>query len=244
MQLNCDLGESFGAWQMGDDAQVMPYIDMANIACGFHAGDPVVIAQTLALAKQHNVSVGAHPSYPDLPGFGRRSMQLTSAQLVANWHYQIAALEGMAKTQGLVLHHVKAHGALYNDMMTNPELLNTLLEATATYSKQLIFVLQATPQYSQHQKLAQQHGIAIMFEAFCDRQYESDGTLMNRRKAGAVLGHNEMLAQVERMVTHHQVITATGTVLSLPIDTLCVHGDNETGVLAIPSIRKQVHYAV
>lgn len=244
MQLNCDLGESFGAWRMGDDKRVMPYIDMANIACGFHAGDPVVIAQTLALAKQHNVAIGAHPSYPDLAGFGRRSMQLTKEQLVTNWHYQVAALEGMAKTQGLALHHVKAHGALYNDMMANPELLTTLLEATAAYSRQLVFVLQATPQYSQHQALAQQHGITLMFEAFCDRRYESDGALVNRRKAGAVLSHNEMLAQVERMVKHKQVVTAEGTVLDLAIDTLCVHGDNETGVSAIPSIREQVHHAV
>ena len=123
MKLNCDLGESFGSWKMGLDDQVMPHINMANIACGFHGGDPDVIATTLTLAKKNNVTVGAHPSYPDLQGFGRRSMALTTSELTNCIQYQIAALEGMAKIQGITLSYVKPHGALYNDMMANNDVL-------------------------------------------------------------------------------------------------------------------------
>ena len=137
MKLNCDLGESFGAWKMGLDDQVMPHIDMANIACGFHAGDPSVMANTLKLAKQHNVMIGAHPSYPDKQGFGRRSMNLSVAELTQCLHYQIAALDGMAKVQGLTLRYVKPHGALYNDMMTNQQLLTTVMGAVASYPANL-----------------------------------------------------------------------------------------------------------
>ena len=120
MKLNCDLGESYGSWQMGLDAEVMPHIDMANIACGFHAGDADVMARTLALAKQHGVVIGAHPSYPDLQGFGRRSMALSHSEIVNCMRYQIAALDGMALSAGVTLSYVKPHGALYNDMMAKP----------------------------------------------------------------------------------------------------------------------------
>ena len=123
MLLNCDLGESYGSWTMGMDEDVMPHIDQANIACGFHAGDPLTMRSTLALAARHGVSIGAHPAYPDLVGFGRRSMNLSADELIATVHYQVAALEGMALSQGLELAYVKPHGALYNDMMAKPEVM-------------------------------------------------------------------------------------------------------------------------
>ena len=144
MKLNCDLGESFGAWKMGLDDCVMPHIDMANIACGFHAGDSDVIASTLALAKQNTVEIGAHPSYPDKQGFGRRSMTLTAQELSNCLHYQIAAIEGMAKLQGLTLSYVKPHGALYNDMMKDENLLLTVIKAIASYSPKLKLMIPAT----------------------------------------------------------------------------------------------------
>src|SRR5690606_37319966 len=137
MKLNCDLGESFGSWQMGLDADVMPYIDMANIACGFHAGDADVMAKTLQLAKQHGVAVGAHPSYPDLQGFGRRSMALSASEIINTMRYQIAALDGMALSAGVALSYVKPHGALYNDMMSKPAEFEAVLDVGAGSIKSL-----------------------------------------------------------------------------------------------------------
>ena len=147
MKLNCDLGESFGAWTMGLDCEVMPYIDQANIACGFHAGDPLVMQKTLALAKQCNVTIGAHPSYPDLVGFGRRSIACSSDEIIALIHYQVAALAGMASIQGLSIDYVKPHGALYNNMMRKPEVLNAILTALSQYPNKLALMLQANARY-------------------------------------------------------------------------------------------------
>jgi UPF0271 protein len=148
MLLNCDLGESFGSWTMGQDARAMTHIDQANIACGFHAGDPLVIKRTLALAKQHEVMVGAHPAYPDLVGFGRRSMHCSSQEITAFMHYQIAALEGMAACQGLRLSYVKPHGALYNDMMSKDSVRQAIMQAV---SSQLAIKINVTSQCQRRQ---------------------------------------------------------------------------------------------
>lgn len=161
MKLNCDLGESFGAWQMGLDDEVMPHIDMANIACGFHGGDSDVMANTLALAKQHKVMIGAHPSYPDKQGFGRRSMVLTPQELSNCLHYQIAAIEGMARVQGLSLEYVKPHGALYNDMMVDETILTTVMQAVASYPSKLKLMILATANAEQHQQLIIDTGIVF-----------------------------------------------------------------------------------
>ena len=150
--LNCDLGESFGAWKMGLDDQVMPFIDQANIACGFHAGDPIVMKKTLLSAKSHNVVIGAHPSYPDLAGFGRRSMNLPAVEIIAIVQYQIAALAGMAENIDMPITYVKPHGALYNDMMTNGHIRSAVMEAIAGSHLPLAFMLQATPDAETHGK--------------------------------------------------------------------------------------------
>ncbi len=170
MKLNCDLGESFGRWNMGLDKQAMPYIDQANIACGFHAGDPLVIKKTLELAKKHNVSVGAHPSYPDLVGFGRRSMNCSMDEIIAFIHYQIAAIDGVAKSLGLEIEYVKPHGALYNDMMKNEDVREAILIALKSYHRPLKLMIQATPDIKQHRKQAQTFGIKVLSEAFADRK--------------------------------------------------------------------------
>ena len=150
--LNCDLGESFGAWKMGLDDQVMPFIDQANIACGFHAGDPVVIKKTLLAAKRNNVQVGAHPSYPDISGFGRRSMKIPPVELIALLQYQIAALTGMATNLGIEVQYVKPHGALYNDMMADGHIRSAVMEAIAECNQPLAFMLQATPDAEIHRQ--------------------------------------------------------------------------------------------
>lgn len=240
MQLNCDLGESFGAWTMGLDADVMPYIDQANVATGFHAGDPMVIQHTLLLAKKHGVTVGAHPAYPDLVGFGRRSMACSRDEIIAKIHYQVAALDGMARVAGLDLRYVKPHGALYNDMMSREEVRRAILEALAEYHRPLALMMQATPDVEQHRKEADIAGVEVWFEAFADRCYADDGRLLSRRLEGAVHTREKMLAQVEQLCAKGSVTTISGLELVIAADTLCVHGDNAEGVAAIRDIRALV----
>ena len=238
--LNCDLGESFGAWTMGLDADVMPYIDQANIATGFHAGDPMVIQHTLRLAKEHGVTVGAHPAYPDLVGFGRRSMACSREEIIAKLHYQVAAIDGMATIAGIGLRYVKPHGALYNDMMARSDVRKAILEALAEYHRPLALVMQATPEVDAHRKEADTAGIEVWFEAFADRCYDDDGRLLSRRLEGAVHTREKMLEQVQQLCDRGSVTTIGGKELPVAADTLCVHGDNAEGVAAIREIRQLV----
>jgi UPF0271 protein len=240
MLLNCDLGESYGSWTMGLDAEVMPHIDQANIACGFHGGDPLTMRRTLALAAEHGVRIGAHPAYPDLVGFGRRPMNLSADEIIANLHYQVAALEGMANSQQLELEYVKPHGALYNDMMAKQEVRQAIMQAVASYHKPLSLMLQATPEAGQHRQEAEEFGLSLQFEAFADRCYDDDGKLLSRSKPGAVHDRGRMLVQVEQLQRDGTVTTVSGHVIKLQADTLCVHGDNLEGVQAIQAIRALV----
>jgi UPF0271 protein len=252
MLLNCDLGESYGSWTMGQDAKAMPHIDQANIACGFHAGDPLVMQNTLTLAKQHNVMVGAHPAYPDLVGFGRRSMNCSAQEIIAFMHYQIASMEGMAACQGLTLRYVKPHGALYNDMMAKAPVRQAIMRAVSNYptrvsnngtqSPPLKLMLQANAHAQEHLQQAKELELELYFEAFADRCYEDDGSLMARSKAGAVLDHDAMLKQVQQLTQHGTITSASGTTLHLKVDSLCVHGDNDAGIAAIQSIRQLMDY--
>ena len=240
LQLNCDLGESFGAWTMGLDADVMPFIDQANVATGFHAGDPQVMQRTLGMAREHGVTVGAHPAYPDRVGFGRRSMACSEDELIADLHYQIAALDGMAKTARVELAYVKPHGALYNDMMAREDVRAAVLSALASYYRPLALMLQATPSMDAHRTEAEQRGIRVWFEAFADRCYDDDGRLLSRRLPGAVHSKEKMLAQVQQLCESGTVTTVSGNTLPLAADTLCVHGDNADGVAAIRDVRDLV----
>ena len=240
MLLNCDLGESYGSWTMGLDAEVMPHIDQANIACGFHGGDPLTMRKTLALAAEHGVRIGAHPAYPDLVGFGRRPMNLSADEIIANLHYQVAALEGMANSQQLELEYVKPHGALYNDMMAKQEVRQAIMQAVASYHKSLSLMLQATPEVEQHRQEAEEFGLSLQFEAFADRCYDDNGKLLSRSEPGAVHDRGRMLVQVEQLQRDGTVTTVSGHVIKLHADTLCVHGDNLEGVQAIQAIRALV----
>lgn len=238
MLLNCDLGESYGAWTMGHDARAMAHIDQANIACGFHAGDPLVMQNTLALASTHAVMICAHPAYPDLVGFGRRSLNCSVAELSAMITYQIAALDGMAQSMGLQLNYVKPHGALYNDMMACKKIRSIIMQTVSTYWRPLRLMLQSTPEASKHQTEADQYGIQLWYEAFADRCYTDDGKLMPRSCTGAVHSHDQMMAQVKQLVQDGSITTSSGRILSLQVDTLCVHGDNDAGISAIKAIRQ------
>lgn len=237
MLLNCDLGESFGNWQMGMDELVMPHIDQANIACGFHAGDPLVMQQTLSLAKQHGVEIGAHPAYPDIQGFGRRSLNCSKAEIIAFMHYQIAALDGMARMQDVEITYVKPHGALYHDMMVNTEVRVAIMQAIADFHRPIALMLQATPQFYQYQKHAEQYDLALLSEAFADRCYDDSGKLLSRTQLGAVHNKEKMLAQVKQLKEQGTVTSINGKVLTLNPDSLCVHGDNLDGVTAIEQIK-------
>jgi 5-oxoprolinase (ATP-hydrolysing) subunit A len=240
MLLNCDLGESYGSWTMGTDAAVMPYIDQASIACGFHAGDPLTMHHTLGLAAAHGVAIGAHPAYPDVVGFGRRSMALSRKEIIANLHYQVAALEGMAQSLGLALTYVKPHGALYHDMMARSEVRAAIIEAMTSYHRPLALMVQATVQAAAHRAEAAAAGVQLLFEAFADRCYADDGSLVHRHQAGAVLNRERMLAQVAQLQRESTVTTVNGNIIPLQVDTLCVHGDNPEGVRCIAAIRALV----
>ena len=240
LSLNCDLGESFGAWKMGLDDQVMPFIDQANIACGFHAGDPVVIKKTLLAAKRNNVQVGAHPSYPDMSGFGRRSMKIPPVELIALLQYQIAALTGMASNLGIEVAYVKPHGALYNDMMADGHIRSAVMEAISECHQPLAFMLQATPDAETHREEAKAFGLEVLFEAFADRCYDDNGALLSRTKEGAVHSREKMLEQVIQLQQYGTVTTVSGHQLALQADSLCVHGDNMDGVKAIEKIRQLI----
>jgi 5-oxoprolinase (ATP-hydrolysing) subunit A len=237
MLLNCDLGESYGNWIMGVDAAVMPHIDQANIACGFHAGDPLTMRHTLTLAAAHGVAIGAHPAYPDIVGFGRRSMTLSREEIIANVHYQIAALDGMAQSMGLALAYVKPHGALYHDMMARNAVRAAIIEALASYHRPLALVVQATAQAAAHRTEAAAAGVQLLFEAFADRCYADDGSLLHRSQPDAVHNRARMLAQVAQLQQDSSVTTVNGNIIPLQVDTVCVHGDNPEGVRCIEAIR-------
>ncbi|RHW74919.1 5-oxoprolinase subunit PxpA [Colwellia sp. RSH04] len=242
MKLNCDLGESFGSWKMGLDSKVMPYIDQASIACGFHAGDPLTLVNTLNLAAKHNVDIGAHPSYPDIVGFGRRSMQCSQEELSAMMLYQIAAVDGVAKSQSLSLTYVKPHGALYNDMMKNEPIRQTILQSISQYNQSgdraLKLMIQATPKFSQHQDEAKRYKVELLAEAFADRCYADDGSLLSRQHEKAIHTQEKMLQQVKQLKEQGTITTVQGKTIALTVDSLCVHGDNMAAVKLIANIKE------
>lgn len=241
MWLNCDLGESYGAWKMPVDSAIMPLIDQANIACGFHAGDPVTLQQSLAEAIKNKLSLGAHPSYPDREGFGRRSMAMSNPEIIAALQYQISALSGMATVQGGQITYVKPHGALYNDMMQQRHLREAVFEAVGSFGHhQLSLMVQAHPDYEQLQQEAQQYNVDLMFEAFADRRYTDEGYLVSRNCAGAVLSYDDAIAQTQRLINEGIIVTQNHRKLKLKVDTLCVHGDTAGAVAMAKTIRQQI----
>ena len=243
--LNCDIGESFGSWTMGLDAEVMPFIDCANIACGFHAGDPSIMRKTVALALAHNVKVGAHPAYQDLVGFGRRSMACSAQELQDLLHYQIGALDGICRAQGTRVSYVKPHGAMYNDMMANPEQLRAVVQAVAAYDGNLPLMLMATRDNRAAQAIGDEFGVTLWFEAFADRAYDSAGRLVSRQLPGAVHHDPDVIVQQALTLAAGQPLQSNdGSALHLQANTLCVHGDNASSVSAVQRIREALNQQV
>ncbi|MDO8698275.1 MAG: 5-oxoprolinase subunit PxpA [Pseudomonas sp.] len=236
--LNCDMGESFGAWQMGDDAHAMPLVDQANLACGFHAGDPLTIQRSVALAHRHGVSIGAHPSYPDLQGFGRRHMSCSAEEVSALVLYQLGALEGFCRVAGTQLAYVKPHGALYNDLLASDELLNAVLHACAAFRPGLPLMLLARGDNQRERQLAAEVGVPLLLEAFADRAYMADGRLAPRTQAGAVHADSaQILAQALAIARGQAFAAIDGTSLQLRADSLCVHGDHPQALALLRRLR-------
>lgn len=237
--LNCDIGESFGPWQMGMDAEVMPYIDCANIACGFHASDPSTMRKTVALAVSHDVRIGAHPAYQDLVGFGRRSMDCSAQEVEDLLLYQIGALEALCRSQGTRVSYVKPHGALYQDMMRKPDILRAVMRAVASYDKSLPVMLMTTRDNRQAQAIGDEFGISLWFEAFADRAYDAAGFLLARSQPGAVHHDSDVIVNLAVTLAKGETLIASdGSALPLQAHTLCVHGDNAGSVAAVRRIRQ------
>lgn len=235
VDLNCDLGESFGAYKIGLDGDVIPYISSANIACGFHASDPVVMAHTVAMAKEHGCSVGAHPGFPDLMGFGRRQMQITPEEAKDYIIYQVGALAAFCRSQGIQMHHVKPHGALYNMAAVDYDLARAICEGISEVDSELVLLGLAG---SELLKAANDVGLRYASEVFADRAYNEDGTLVSRKLPGAVITDEELAVQrVLRMVKEQKVTSVTGKDITILPDSICVHGDNRKALQFVQKIR-------
>jgi UPF0271 protein len=226
IDLNCDMGESFGVYRIGaDDEKLLELVSSANVACGFHAGDPRIIDETVGLAAKHGVAVGAHPSHHDLRGFGRREVKASPEEVEADIVYQVGAVGAFARAHGVPLVHVKPHGALYNQAVDDFELSRAIARGIARVSRELIFVGLATSEIMR--RAAVGSGLRFAGEAFADRVYNPDGTLQSRRIAGSVITDPEKAArQAVSIATSRSVTAHDGSRVSLEAETLCLHGDN------------------
>jgi len=236
IDLNCDMGESYGNFKIGNDEAVFASISSCNIACGAHGGDPVTIEKTVKLAVKHNVQIGAHPSYPDLAGFGRRKMHLSKEELMATIKSQIAIIDGLSRSHNGLMQYVKPHGALYNSLQNDAEEAAIFTQAVKSYRKDLSIM--GLPKSELH-KMADKHDVNYICEGFIDRLYQNDGSLMPRGKSGAVLTSiDEMIDQFKSIVLDNTVRTGKNEKLRIKVDSLCIHGDNPKIVALLESLSK------
>lgn len=235
--MNCDLGEGYGAFRVGNDPQVMPHITSANVACGFHAGDPVTMARTVDLAKRHGVAVGAHPGYPDLMGFGRREMFLTPEEVKSYTLYQIGSLQAFAKAAGVRVQHLKPHGALYNLAAKDEKTSEGIVEAVREFDNKLIFF---APPKSMLARVAVKAGSRVALEFFADRAYNSDGSLVSRMQPNSIIKEPEKLVErAVRAVKEKSVLAIDRQIVRLgEVHTICVHGDISDAVRLVEALKK------
>lgn len=236
VDLNSDLGESFGAYTLGMDEEILQYVSSANVACGWHAGDAVVMEATVALAKKYGTAVGAHPGFPDLMGFGRRNMVVTPEEAKAYVKYQLGALMAFTQSQGVRLQHVKPHGALYNMAAVDEKLAKAMCEAVYEVDKNILFMGLAG---SKMITAAEAVGLKAASEVFADRAYNEDGTLVSRKLPGSMIKDKDLaIKRVVRMVKEGKVETINGTDISIKADSICVHGDNPKALEFVKNIRE------
>ncbi|MGX0349832.1 5-oxoprolinase (ATP-hydrolyzing) subunit A [Staphylococcus hominis] len=238
VDLNCDLGEAFGNYSFGGDKDIIPLITSANIACGFHAGDENVMNQTVKLAKENHVSIGAHPGLPDLKGFGRRKMDINPTEVYNLIVYQLGALEGFCKVHQTRINHVKPHGALYNMGAKNKDIAKAIAKAIYDFDSAIMLVGLSNSLLISEAKAI---GLKTASEVFADRRYEDNGQLVNRKESDAVITDtDEALKQVLKMVTENKVISRNGKEIDLETDTICVHGDGKNALEFVEQIRKKL----
>ena len=244
IDINCDMGESFGAYTLGMDEMVIRHISSANIACGFHAGDPQVMRKTVQLALKHGVAVGAHPGFPDLAGFGRRNMQCSLEEIQDYVTYQVGALQAFCRAEGGWLHHVKPHGALYNMAAKNPDMVQAIARAIHALDPELPLVVLAGPNAEALRAAAAEEGVQVILEAFPDRAYDADGALRSRNLPGAVI-HDTALAAARAlsMVQQGMIEAHDGSRVAMQVRSLCVHGDNPNPVALAATIRERLEAA-
>lgn len=241
IDLNCDMGESYGRWTLGADEAIMPCISSANVACGFHGGDPHVIRRTVALALKHGVAVGAHPSLPDLIGFGRRVMDVTPAELKDYLCYQMGAVREFCRAAGTDLQHVKPHGILYHMAETQEALAQAIGEAARESGERLILLTLASGKYDAH---CRKMGVRAASEGFADRAYEVDGTLVSRKKPYALITDPaRAAAQAVRMAAEGKVRTHDGVDIDISVQTICCHGDTPGAERIVRAVREAIEKA-
>ncbi len=241
INLNADLGESFGAWKMGEDEALLQVVRSANIACGFHAGDPLVMRHTVRSARAAGVSLGAHPAYPDLQGFGRRPMKLAPAEVEAIVIYQVGALAGVAAAEGGRVTHVKPHGALNNQACEDAALADAIARAVRAIDRELILL---APALSELYRAGERAGLRVAAEVFADRAYTDDGLLVPRGRPGAVIhDHAELVAHVLRMLEAGGIVAQSGKLLPATMDSICVHGDTLGAVASARQLRAALEAA-
>jgi UPF0271 protein len=238
IDLNADLGESFGSFVVGHDAELIPLLTSANVACGFHAGDPRVMDRTVRACREAGVAVGAHPSFPDLVGFGRRVLDVTAHEAETDVLYQVAALAGFCRRHGVTVQHVKPHGALYNQANRSPELARGIAAGIAGCDPGLVLVCQFGTELARAGEAA---GLTVAYEGFVDRAYNPDGSLVSRSVEGSVY-HDPGRAteQALRMIAEGTVAALDGTVVDVRVDTLCAHGDNPEAVAFLGELRERL----
>ena len=235
IDFNCDMGESFGMYKMGFDEEVIKHISSANIACGFHAGDPMWMRKTVDLAEQHGVAVGAHPSYPDLNGFGRRNMNATSEEVRNDVVYQAGALKAFTSNRNL--QHVKPHGAMYNQAVDDADLGKSICEAVLEVDSNIILLALAGSTWID---VAKGMGMRVAREVFADRAVNSDGTLVPRSKEGSVIHDtNEVVERSLRMVTEGKILSVEGDIVEVEADSICLHGDTPGAVDMAKTLKRE-----
>lgn len=238
VDLNSDIGEGFGAYKLGMDEEIIKCVTSVNIACGWHAGDPLIMDKTVKYAKENNIAIGAHPGYPDLLGFGRRKMVITPEEARAYMLYQLGALDAFAKANGMKLQHMKLHGGFYNDAAVNEKLANAVLDGIEEFDKNIIVMILSG---SYMAKEAKRRGLRVAEEVFADRGYNPDGTLVNRSLAGAFVKDPDIaIARVIKMVKEKKVIAINGEEIDINADSICVHGDNPKAIEFVDKIKRSL----
>ena len=239
IKLNCDMGEGFGIYTIGLDKEIMPLIEMANLACGFHASDPVTMHKSIKMAKEQGVEIGSHPAYPDLIGFGRREMNCSEEEVVAFVLYQIGALDALCRSYKQKVTYVKPHGALYNNMMKDETIFKAIAKAISKYDKAIKLMILSSSQNSHYETLAKKYHIELLYEVFADRAYTDEGFLLSRSEKGAVISNKqEVITRAKLLFEKNILKTIHGKELKLKVDSICVHCDNESALELLKSLHK------